>query len=455
MKLILLSGGSGKRLWPLSNDSRSKQFLKVLDNGHEMNISMVQRVWGQLNHVDLADSSVIATSRSQVDMLRNQLGDVPLIVEPDRRDTFPAISLASSYLHSEMKVSLDEIIAVCPVDHYVADSYFEHMKGFENAFQENEDLELALMGVQPTYPSTKYGYIIPSERSSKTYNYFHVKGFQEKPTEAVADILIQQNALWNCGVFAFRLKYMIKLLENRELPTAFQELYKSYHHMPKISFDYEVVEQAKQVVVLPYEGFWKDLGTWNTLTEEMSTSILGKGKICPDSTNVHIVNEMDIPVIVIGMHNTVVASSPDGILISEKAKSHRIKEMLAEFDQRPMYEERRWGWYRILDFVKHDYKTEVLTKKICIHEGKNLSYHYHLKRTEIWTITKGDGLFILDGKIKIVKTGDVLSIPPRVLHAIFAHNDLEFIEVQTGSELLEEDVFRSNLVWEDIVQFSQ
>lgn len=126
MKLVLLSGGSGKRLWPLSNDTRSKQFLKVLESKEGQNESMVQRVWSQIEAVGLGKSTVIATSKTQRDMIHSQVGtDIPLIIEPERRDTFPAIALAAAYLHSEEKVSEDEVVVVLPVDPYVNDAFLK------------------------------------------------------------------------------------------------------------------------------------------------------------------------------------------------------------------------------------------------------------------------------------------------------------------------------------------
>ena len=126
MKLVLLSGGSGKRLWPLSNDARSKQFLKMLENDNKELVSMVQRVWGQITSNELSDSSYIATSKSQIEIMQSQIGsDVPLIVEPERRDTFPAIALAATYLYSYKNVGLDEVIAILPVDPYVENHFFE------------------------------------------------------------------------------------------------------------------------------------------------------------------------------------------------------------------------------------------------------------------------------------------------------------------------------------------
>ncbi|MBD8069399.1 sugar phosphate nucleotidyltransferase [Bacillus sp. PS06] len=449
MKLVLLSGGSGKRLWPLSNDARSKQFLKVLKNEDGKLNSMVQRVWSQLVNVNLSESAVIATSNTQVEMIQSQLDSekVSVVVEPERRDTFAAIALAATYLYSIKGVSLKEVIGVLPVDPYVDNQFFSKVKDLELTIN-NSDAEIALIGVEPTYPSSKYGYIVPE---NKDYNkdYLNVSHFTEKPSETKAIELLNQGALWNCGVFAFKLEYIITLLQKKGLPIQYESLLKQYDRLPKISFDYEVVEKAEKIVALPYEGYWKDLGTWNTLTEEMGTNLIGKG-IIKDSTNTHLINELDIPVTVLGIPNAVVAVSPDGILVSDKEKSPNIKELVNRFEQRPMYEERRWGWYKVLDHTKFEDGQEVLTKRIGINKGANLSYQYHNHRNETWTIIKGEGVFVLNGEMKSIKIGDVLKIPVGAKHSIKAESDLEFIEVQTGNDLVEEDIKRIFITWEEI-----
>ncbi|AEW58374.1 sugar phosphate nucleotidyltransferase [Bacillus cereus] len=449
MKLVLLSGGSGKRLWPLSNDSRSKQFLKVLKSEKNEMQSMVQRVWGQLTSLGIENDVVIATSKSQVDMINSQLGnDVSIIIEPERRDTFPAIALAASYLYSKEHVDLDEVVGVLPVDPYVENSFFERLLDLESALN-SSNADLGLMGVTPTYPSEKYGYIVPNVEKS-TQELIQVSHFKEKPATAEAEELLKQNALWNSGVFAFKLDKIISLLDQKGLPVQYDMLVQQYASLPKISFDYEVVEKTENIVALPYSGSWKDLGTWNTLTEEMGTDILGKGNMGIECEQNHIINELDIPVSVLGLSNIIVAASPDGILVSEKDASPRVKELVGDWDQRPMYEERRWGWYRVLDHTKYDDGNEVLTKRIGITASKNLSYQYHNNRSEVWTVVKGEGIFVLDEEIRVVRPGDVLEIQPRQKHAIKAVTDLEFIEVQSGSELIEEDIVRIYMQWNEI-----
>jgi mannose-1-phosphate guanylyltransferase len=447
MKLVLLSGGSGKRLWPLSNDARSKQFLKVLKNENGNLQSMVQRVWNQLDSVGLSQSTVIATSKSQTDMIQNQLeGKADLIIEPSRRDTFPAIALAAAYLYS-LTNNLDETVAVLPVDPYVQNQFFNRVKELEKVLKESHS-DLALIGVKPTLPSSKYGYIVPEQDGADEF--FKVNRFVEKPAEELASELIEAGALWNCGVFAFKLGYVIGLLEEKGYPVQYEELLEQYDQLPKISFDYEVVEKTESISVLPYDGDWKDLGTWNTLTEEMAAAQIGKGVISTDSVNTHVINELDIPVTVLGLSNVVVAVSPDGILLADKDASPRIKELVGEFENRPMFEERRWGWYRVLDHTKTDGGNEVLTKRIGVKAGKNLSYQYHFQRSEVWTIIKGEGVFAQNDQLRVVKPGDVLQIKVGEKHGLKAVTDLELIEVQSGTQLIEEDIVRVFMTWEEV-----
>ena len=449
MNLVLLSGGSGKRLWPLSNDARSKQFLKLLANEKGEAESMVQRVWRQLEGAGLNESALIATGKAQLDLIKSQIGEeAPVIVEPERRDTFPAIALASAYIYAVKKAQPDEVVVVLPVDPYVEGKFFEAVKQLGDALEARE-ADLALLGVTPAFPSVKYGYIVPfpDETGEEVMKVSH---FREKPDEEQAAKLITEGALWNCGVFAFKLGYILSLLKEMGLPLGYEELLARYGDLPKISFDYEVVEKARRIVVKKYDGAWKDLGTWNTLTEEMAEPVVGKGFISGDCLNTHLVNELDIPVTVLGVDGLVVAASPDGILVCDKNESPRVKDFVAKIEQRPMYEERRWGWYRVLDYVKYDAGTEVLTKRIGITAGKNLSYQVHYKRSEVWTIIRGEGEFACDGAIAQVKAGDVLQIPVGTRHGIKATSDLEFIEVQTGSSLVEEDIVRLCLSWEDV-----
>ncbi|WP_175073508.1 sugar phosphate nucleotidyltransferase [Terribacillus sp. AE2B 122] len=449
MELVLLSGGSGKRLWPLSNDARSKQFLKVLEDKNGVKQSMVQRVWTQIAANNLTDHTTIATSNAQVDILNSQINErINIVVEPERRDTYPAIALASVFLYSIKNVSLDETVCMLPVDSYVEDKFFTQVTKLEEVLISSNS-ELALLGVKPTFPSTKYGYIVP-EGDLNLGEYLNVDYFKEKPSIEIASELIKENALWNCGVFAFKLRFIIDSLIEKGLPIDYIELKARYDELPKNSFDYEMVEKTKKITVLPYDGDWKDLGTWNTLTEEMASNITGKGIISDGVKNSNIINELDIPITLLGIDDVIVAASPDGILVTDKDNSPKVKDYVSGIDGRPMYEERRWGHYKVLDHTKFPEGNEVLTKRIGIGAGKNLSYQVHYNRSEVWTIVKGEGILILDGIFKHVRSGDVIEIPLATKHSIKAVSEIEIIEVQTGSQLIEEDVVRLATEWEDI-----
>ncbi|MCM3225236.1 sugar phosphate nucleotidyltransferase [Terribacillus saccharophilus] len=448
MKYVLLSGGSGTRLWPLSNNARSKQFIKVLPKTENEGLeSMVQRVWSQLKSEINVNDVLIATSKSQVEMIKDQIIDeVKLVTEPSRRDTFAAIALSASYLHSEMGCDLDEVVSVLPVDPYVESTFYKTLNRMGDVLKRTQ-AELVLLGVTPTFPSEKYGYIVPDNTSD---DYSLVKAFKEKPNYAMAKELMDSNAKWNCGVFTFRLGYLLNILEEKGLPVKYNDLLSKYNEIPKISFDYEVVEKCNKVAMVSYNGFWKDLGTWNTLTEEIKDNVIGIGKIEDSVENSHIINELDIPIALIGLDNVIVGASPDGILVSSKESSPKIKTLINEFNGRPMYEERRWGWYKVLDHTDYEKNLEVLTKKIKIKAGKNLSYHYHKNRKETWTISKGDGEIIIEGEIRSFKAGDTISVSSLTRHAIRANTEVELIEVQIGTELIEEDIHRIELEWDKI-----
>ena len=356
MNIILLSGGSGKRLWPLSNDIRSKQFIKIIKRKNGEYESMVQRVYRQIKAVDKAASITIATSRNQVPSIQDQLGaDVSISLEPCRKDTFPAIALATAYLVDVLKINPEEAVVVCPVDPYVEDSYFEKFKDL--IAEVGRGANLVLMGIEPTYPSEKYGYIIPETKDDIS----SVKEFKEKPTATVAEQYISRGALWNGGVFAYKLSYMMAKAHELIDFTDYDDLFSKYDTLTKISFDYAVVEHEKSISVVKYCGQWKDIGTWNTLSESMSETIVGKGVIDDKSTGVHIINEMDIPVLAMGLHNIVISASPDGILVSDKNSSSYIKPYVDKLERQiiPKYKK-----YSVLMPVYYKEKPEYLKQAI-------------------------------------------------------------------------------------------
>lgn len=430
MNIVLLSGGSGKRLWPLSNDIRSKQFIKVFktaDGNHE---SMVQRVYRQIRKVDPTADVTIATSKSQVSSIRNQLGnEVGISVEPCRRDTFPAIALSAAYLKDIRHLSEDAPVVVCPVDPFVEDNYFEALSRLSCRAAES-DANLVLMGIEPTYPSEKYGYIIPESSESISL----VKTFKEKPTADVASDYISQGALWNGGVFAFRLGYLLEKAHSLIDFTDYEDLFSKYADLKKISFDYAVVEHEPKIEVIRFNGTWKDLGTWNTLTEAMDEPVVGNATLSDTCENVHVINELGIPILAIGLQNLVISASADGILVSDKEQSSYIKPYVDSFDHEAMYAEKSWGSYRVLDMGPGS-----MTIHVTLNAGHSMNYHSHNHRDEVWVVTSGMGRTIVDGMEQPIKPGDVITIASGCRHTVFADSELHLAEIQLGSQISAED----------------
>ena len=446
MQIILLSGGSGKRLWPLSNNARSKQFLPLLQTPSGEVESMVQRVVRQIGESRLSGKITIATNSSQHDIIINQLGDnVDIVTEPERRDTFPAIALASGYLSMAKECSNDEVVVIMPCDPYTETEYFDVIADMVAAVERNE-ADMVLMGITPTYPSTKFGYVVPvAEDCGKSV--LRVKRFTEKPDTKRAEELLAEGAFWNGGVFAFRLGYMVDILEKYIKADSFVELRNRYGELPKISFDYEVAEKAESVAVVPFNGKWKDLGTWNSLTEELSSTAIGNALLGEQAENTHVINELGIPVFCNGVKDIVVAGSPDGILVCGKECCENIKNYVDNLSPRPMYEERRWGSYRVLDSTNYSDGYMSLTKVLHLKSGRYISYQIHEHRQEVWTVVDGEGIVVLDGVISNVSRGDVLTIKRGQKHAIKAVTDLQIVEVQMGDSLVEEDIRRFDWEW--------
>lgn len=426
MNIILLSGGSGQRLWPLSNDIRSKQFIKIFHKDDGELESMVQRVYRQIMEIDPNATITVATSKSQVSSLNNQLGEgIGISVEPCRRDTFPAIALAAAYLKDVRNIGEDEAVVVCPVDPYVDKEYFKTVEELGD-YALKSDANLVLMGIEPTYPSEKYGYIIPESGD----NVSRVSMFKEKPNVENAKRFISEGALWNGGVFAFKLGYVLNRAHELIDFTDYNDLFNKYDTLNKISFDYAVVEHEPVIEVMRYNGTWKDLGTWNTLTEAMDSTNVGEAILNDTCDNVHVVNELNMPVLCMGLKDVVVSASPEGILVSDKEQSSYIKPYVESLDHTVMFAEKSWGSFRVIDV-----SDDSLTIKVKLNPGHSMNYHSHEYRDEVWTVISGNGRAVIDGKEQAITVGDVIKMPAGCKHTVIADDALSMIEVQIGKDI--------------------
>ena len=291
---------------------------------------------------------------------------------------------------------------------------------------EGGQANLTLMGIEPTYPSEKYGYIIPKSDEDVS----DVKEFKEKPDTETAKKYIEQKALWNGGVFAFRLGYLLDKAHSMIDFIDYLDLYSKYDTLTKISFDYAVVEKEDSIQVMRYNGDWKDVGTWNMMAEVMADDT--KGNVILDDTceNTQVVNELAIPIICMGCKDMIVVASGDGILVSDKEQSDYMKPYVEKIDNDPMYKEKSWGTYEVVDVSEG-----TMTVKVMIRAGESMSYHSHDYRDEVWTVISGTGKAYVDGMNQKLKTGDVVTIAAGCKHMIEAYTDLTMIEVQLGENI--------------------
>lgn len=414
----------------MSNDIRSKQFIPLLRNEKGEYESMAQRVYRQLLMADPNVQITIATSKSQVSTIHNQIGDgVSVCVEPSRRDTFPAIALAAAYLHDEKNVDESECVVVCPVDPFVDDGYYQVVQSLEGLVKEDK-ASLTLLGVEPTYPSDKYGYIIPETDDAVS----GVREFCEKPDTRRAKEYLAQDALWNSGVFAFRLKYLIDKLHEMISYTDYRDLYAKYDALPCTSFDYVVAEHEESIQVVRYGGEWKDIGTWNMMAEVMAD--VSKGNVIQDDTcrNTQVVNELDVPILCMGCKDMVIAASCDGILVTDKERSGYMKPYVETIREKARYVEKSWGTYTVIDM-----QPGAMTVKVTLTAGSRMKYHSHEQRDEVWNIVSGQGRCVVDGMEQFVRPGDVISIAAGCRHTLIAKTDMSVIEVQMGAEISQKD----------------
>ena len=426
MNIVLLSGGSGRRLWPLSNEVRSKQFIRIFTSPSGEPESMVQRVYRQIRSVSPDSAVTVAASRQQLSALTNQLGDkVDVSPEPCRRDTFPAIILSLAFLTDKKGLSPDSPVIVCPVDPYVDEDYFRALGRLEEAVLTDEK-GIFLLGTEPAFPTAKYGYIIPESVDEIS----SVLRFKEKPSEEEAEKLIKEGALWNAGVFAFRAGYVLDIARKLIGYNGYDDLFSRYESLEPISFDYAVLEKEENIRVIRFAGEWKDVGTWNTMAETMDKNSVGNVIFGGDCVNTTAVNDLDIPLVCMGLKDVIVAAGPDGILVSDKHQSSYIKPIVDKVTGEIKYSEKSWGSFKVIDSGDSS-----ITIKVTLLPGHHMYYHSHERRDEVWTVITGEGTVVIDDVKRSVKAGDVVELPTGCKHTVIADTRLELIEVQTGKEI--------------------
>ena len=426
MITVLLSGDSGKRLWPLSNGARSKQFIKCLKKEDGSYESMLQRIHRQIQKEVPSSRMVIVTSKPQVSAVVNQLGDdTSICVEPVHKGIFASVCLTASWLKQVQNVAEEEIVAFCPSDTFVSEGYYQMLSAMETAVCK-EDFQAAMSAVTPTYPSAKYAYVMTAQQGKHQV----LSEYISRTAEDAAAEWIQKGALWNAGIYVGTLGFFLKLCQKMFPFEDHDDLYQQFHGIPEYDLGSVLYQNHVKTCVISYQEDWKTLGTWNTLTEAMEDSVVGNALFDDHCDNVHVVNELDVPVLCMGLSDVVISASAEGILVSDKTHSSYISPYVEQIDQRIMFADKSWGSYRVLDVEE-----ESMTIKVTLNPGHSMNYHSHERRDEVWTVIGGEGYTVVDGMEQPVKAGDVITMEAGCRHTIVAKTKLHLIEVQLGTEI--------------------
>lgn len=426
LNIILLSGGCGKRLWPLSNDVRSKQFLKLLKHG-EKSESMIERVFRQISCSFSDPRIVIATGKAQAELVKCRLGsrtDTHIVCEPDRRNTYPAIALSCAFLIDRLGASPDEPVIVLPADQFAGSDYFTALGKMYSASADGI-ADLILMGIEPSEPSSKFGYIL-SEKGVGSFS--NVIGFREKPDELSAYRLISEGAKVNGGVFAFKLGWLLERVYESCGFSSFDNLYNNYSTLNPVSFDCEIAENCKSAAMLYFNGKWKDLGTWNSLSEEIPTSS-GNVISSDDNLNSTFINELDIPIIALGTSNLIIAASSDGILVADKSKSQQLKSYADLCPSELRFQESCWGTRKTIESYSSADGLNPVCYSVCVFSGCTADSLSCDSGSKLYVFTKGSGQLITDSGTRSVLQGDFISVEAKTRHSITAFSELKFIEI--------------------------
>lgn len=419
MKMILLCGGGGKRLWPISNNVHSKQFAQLFDDGNGNYRSMLEHAISEIREIDPDVQVTIAAGRVQTEEVRSQLGfDVSLTEEPSRRNTFPAISLAASYLKDHDHVDPQEPIVIFSVDSYADRSFYESLFSLGEILDDG-NTNLVLMGIEPTSPSDKYGYIIPASSDEVSA----VRAFREKPdTETAKKYIEEHHALWNAGVFACRLEYLLRRADIVFGSSSYANLLQRYPELKQISFDYAVVEKEPNIAVKRYNGTWTDAGTWTGMCSLLKNKDIGQVVRDDQCEDTLIVNHLDFPILAMGVKNLVIAASRDGILVAEKNRIPDLKTVVDHVWLEPRVIGKRYGGKEVLHRSESS-ETSLLT----IRAGSSVTIKTDIGVRKTLTVLHGAGEKMKPGTIFTIQDGEKWQIN--------ADTDIQLIETMIEFEI--------------------
>jgi len=455
MKAVILAGGSGTRLWPVSRYGLPKQFIK-LNGGKSLLCQTVERLAAV---VPLKDIFVITNSDYRFHVQADLRSVSPtiednVILEPVGRNTAPAIALVMRYCLEKLKCAKDEVVFICPSDHIIepVEKFARYARQAEVAAKAGS---IVTFGIKPSRPETGYGYIKKAGKACDD-GVCKVERFAEKPDLKTAEKYVAAgDYYWNSGMFAFTIATMLAEFKayapeiSRRMPATLEKMTADFKNMPSISIDYAVMERSKRAAMLPIDILWSDVGSWDSLPEVIAPDGDGNVKVgdvlALDTRKTIMMGENRL-IATIGLKDLIIIDTPDALLIAKRGQAQRVKEvvdMLKERKRKEVVEHmttyRPWGSYTILEEGPR-YKI----KRIVVKPAQKLSHQLHYHRSEHWIIVKGTAKVTIGKTTSLVHENESTYVPKSTMHRLENPGKvpLEMIEVQNGEYVGEDDIER-------------
>jgi mannose-1-phosphate guanylyltransferase/mannose-6-phosphate isomerase len=470
MKALVLAGGSGTRLWPLSRKNYPKQFLKLNSDR-----SLLQQTVERLLRVYSPEDIVVMTNNkykfhvlSDMNALSDSKHLPPvsnMILEPAGRNTAPAIALGIKYCLERLGCKEDEVLFICPSDHIIrpVDKFAGYIRLSEEIAQKGQ---IVTFGIKPTRPETGYGYIkagkpVSLQAGRPDSRYFKVEKFTEKPdVKRAREYVSEGNYFWNSGMFAFSIGTMKKEFGKhapgikKMLDMSFDELISNFRDMPDISIDYAVAEKSNKIAILPLDLYWNDIGSWDSLYDVVDKDEMGNVRmgdtISIDTKDTLVISSKRL-ISTIGIEDCLIIDTDDAVLVAKKGETQKVREIVNKLktDNRKEALEhlttyRPWGSYTVLEEGER-YKI----KRIVVNPGERLSLQMHYHRSEHWVVVRGAAKVTIGDKDVHIHENESAYVPKSTLHRLENPGKvpLEMIEVQNGEYVGEDDIVRLDDVY--------